>query len=152
MVFIKDIWKYFFEEDISQHGENVYLDPETSLIYFEEYEYGIKIPRIFSRLGMLKQYIANYIATSDDKKFKRDFENVPDDILLEYFHIKCFPQYYFIKGEEPYYDHSKWLIWSKNTIFDYIEQWCYENNIKCSKKYTGFETFFEKCGYLYYAI
>jgi hypothetical protein len=144
MVFIKDIWKYFFEEDIREYRENVYIDPETGIVYFEEYEYGIKIPRVFTRIGLLKQYIANYIANGDDKKFKREMSIVPDDILVEYFHRKYFPYPYCDEDDE----HYKWLIDSKKAVFDYVEQWCYDNNIKCSKKDTGFQTY----SYLEYIV
>jgi hypothetical protein len=100
MVFIKDIWMYFLDEEWI---ENAYIDIETGSISDEEYDYTIRIPKIFKRLELLKSYIAD----CGDKKFQREMNEVPDKTLLSYLYQHYLP--YTL----PDYKHYQWIIYAK---------------------------------------
>lgn len=133
MVWLNDIWGYFLDEkDI----EEAYLDCYTNnLFFFNENQDMLKIPRVFTRAGLLREYIKD----SNDralKNFTRKMYLMSDFELLDYYHKNFSPWY----APENYY--SQWVVYAKKKIIDYAEEWCNCNGIKCTRKQTNpFETY-----------
>lgn len=121
MIWIKDIWIYFLNEpDI----ERAYFDYNTDAVGFNPTASSISIPRIFSRVELLREYIQ----ICGDSKLIRIAHKLSDEQLCRIYH----------NNYSPYYDinniYSQWIPFAKNKIFIYAEDWCFSNNIKCTKK------------------
>lgn len=121
MVWIKDIWIYFLNES---YIEFAHLDVENGQIFFEECEYSIKIPRVFTRVSLLRSYISKL----GDIRLIKEIASVNDLDLLKFFHEYYLPYY---SSENEY---SKWVEYGKEEIFEYAKKWCCNNNIKCTTK------------------
>lgn len=121
MVWIKDIWVYFLNEADIEKG---YIEYGTDNILFEQNESCIEIPRMFTRVGLLREFILN----SNDKKLIRLSQTLSDPQLCDIYHRNYSFNY------QPDNIYSQWVPYAKNRIFDYAEEWCFANNIKCSRK------------------
>lgn len=136
MVWLNDIWGYFLDEkDI----EEAYLDYYTNRLFFfnenQDMQDMLKIPRVFTRAGLLREYIKD----SNDRVLKKIIQKMnllSDFELLDYYHKNFSPWY----DPENYY--SQWVVYAKKKIIDYAEEWCNSNGIKCTRKQTNqFETY-----------
>lgn len=87
----------------------------------------LKIPRTFTRAGLLREYIIS----SNDKMLKvlaHKLDAFSDFELLDYYHKNFSPWY----DPENYY--SQWVVYAKEKIACYAEEWCYSNGFQCSRK------------------
>lgn len=133
MVWLNDIYGYFLNEtDI----EEAYLDLFTHELCFTDITADmLKIPRVFTRAELLREFIKN---SEDDKlkKAARQIGVLSDFQLLDYYHKNFSPWY----DPDNYY--SQWVVYAKKKIIDFAEEWCNSNNIGCTKKETSkFETY-----------
>lgn len=84
MVWINDIWFYFLDEyDIPI----AYLNSNNGLIYMENNDDFLQIPKPFKRTELLRMYVLS----TNNKKLIKEIEQVSDYNLREYFHCKYSP-------------------------------------------------------------
>lgn len=125
MVWLNDIWGFFLDE---KDVEDACIDICTNEICFDAEDRDVlKIPRIFKRAELLREFIRN----SPDRKMinlARRLDEFSDFRLLDLFH----------KNYSPWYDpdnyYSKWVEAGKEKIVDFAEEWCNCNNIPCTRK------------------
>ena len=121
MIWVKDVWFYFLDED---DIAKAFYDYHIEGVVFEKSDFCIEIPRCFTRAGLLR----SFIKCSNDKKLRQLAENLSDDRLCDLYHGNYSCNY------EPDNYYSQWIPFGKKIIFDYAEEWCFLNNIKCTVK------------------
>lgn len=132
MVWLNDIYGYFLDEaDI----EEAYLDLYTNELTFNNVGDTLRLPRPFTRAGLLREYIKGS-SDRELKKFISKMELMSDHELLDHYHRNFSPWY----DPENYY--SQWVVYAKEKIIDHAEDWCSSNGIKCTRKQKDrFETY-----------
>ena len=126
MVWIKDIWVYFLDEN---YVEEAYLNRCNDEVYFFKQgdaisEDMVKIPREFTKIRLLRDFIEE----NCDKKLKRLAAGCTDEELRRLYH--CNYSYAYI--EDNFY--SGWIPYGKKKIFEYAKNWCADNGFKYTEK------------------